>query len=479
MIEYSTIFLKKKITSNLYFVQALSEQDCNTKKLRGFSNVRLLFQHLNASFFQYLSEPTKYNTVPLPRFYIAKNRTLLNEAGTDPNGALAVLYNVQIKPLTRDLYRLQATVVISEPMGETHGFDESSMDKSDEYEFCPKAWLKLRVIKVVENVNTVINADMDRSFFKKVYNTYKLSTKIPGDLKKVGDHGIAKEFVHAIINPKSNQPNTDIAARTPKPLSKPEKATASSIIPKELPKKIPVAMPVKITRKNHETSHAVNTTKSPRSSIKGKVRASASLPLVKEEPRQGSIYDTETVPIIEIRSPVTQKVVGPSKNIIRITPPVEKKNVEANKDDTEMRPTIRLIVKNREPPKVVSHDDDSSDATDSVESDSSQGKERNTYLIKESTAELEDAPGLTDEDNSSYIDAVSTSSVNEAFGNTSHRGENSQLTETNVSFERYMEGADTDTQTTKIDDTHKQYYIDASKELWKKLRDCKFFFLVA
>lgn len=49
-----------------------------------------------------------------------------------------------------------------------------------------------------------------------------------------------------------------------------------------------------------------------------------------------------------------------------------------------------------------------------------------------------------------------------------------QLTETNVSFERYMEhdekelGGDPE----KID-ARKQFYINASKELWEKLRNCK------
>ncbi|KAG2199459.1 hypothetical protein INT47_011571, partial [Mucor saturninus] len=95
----------------------------------------------------------------------------------------------------------------------------------------------------------------------------------------------------------------------------------------------------------------------------------------------------------------------------------------------------------------------------------------NSYSIKEKTAESEDPPSLIDEENSSYVDAVSTSPANERFENASPMEEESQLTETNVSFERYMENTDTDTQTTKIHDTHKQYYIDASKELWQKLRD--------
>lgn len=453
-----------------------------------------------------MSEPSKYSSVPLPRFYIAKNRTLLNEAGTDPNGALAVLYNVQIKPLSRDLYRLQATVVISEPMGETHGFDESSMDKSDEYEFCPKAWLKLRVIKVVENVNTVINADMDRSFFKKVYNTYKLSTKVPGDLKKVGDQAIAKSFAHAIINPvsatKAMHQSIEISAKNRKPVLKTNAVAPSLSIstskaqsPNEPTPKVPISkasalpvpahMPLKkaigqnairVTTKPYETTTVNTPTQYPRSSIKGKARASASLSKVKDGPRQGSIYGNEPVSVIETPSPVmiSMPKEGLSKNIIRIPPPVEKKNTEAKKD--EVRPTIRLIVKNREPPKVISHDNYS----EASESDSSQEKEKkiSAYLVKETSAESEESPSFTDEDNSSYADAVSTSPVNETFETSSPKEDEVQLTDTNVSFERYMENTDNNAQTTAVHDTQKKYYIDASKELWKKLRDCKLFFII-
>jgi hypothetical protein len=186
----------------------LSEQDCLTKKLRGFTNVRLLFHHLNAAFFSYVkADPSQQTELPLPRFYIAKNRTLLNQARTDSDGALAILYNVQVTPMeansssNKDLYRLRATVVLAEPMGETHNFDESTMDKSHKYEFCPKAWLKLKVLKVVHNVETVINADIDRSYFRKVYNTFKLSTKYLVDPKKVSNHEIAKQFVRSILEP--------------------------------------------------------------------------------------------------------------------------------------------------------------------------------------------------------------------------------------------------------------------------------------
>ncbi|KAI8097823.1 uncharacterized protein B0P05DRAFT_522223 [Gilbertella persicaria] len=194
--------------SNLYFVHALSEQDWATKKLRGFSDVRLLFQCLNSSFFSYVE--SKEHGIPLPRFYIAKNRTLLHQAKSDPNGALAILYNAQLTPkqdtTAKNLYQLQATVVLCEPVGETHNFDDSSMDKSREYEFCPKAWAKLKVQHIVHNVSAVIDADIDRNYFKKAYSTFRLSTKIPADPKKIGNNEIAKQFARSILEPVSSKP---------------------------------------------------------------------------------------------------------------------------------------------------------------------------------------------------------------------------------------------------------------------------------
>ncbi|KAI8378327.1 hypothetical protein BD560DRAFT_445170 [Blakeslea trispora] len=207
---YKEIDLPKK--SNLYFIQALSEQDCATKKLRGFSNVRVLFQCLNASFFNGIDTADR-TQMPLPRFYIAKNRTLLNQAKTDPNGALAILFNVHLTPLKADasqknLYQMQSTVVLCEPVGDTHNFDDSTMDKSTKHEFFPKAWLKLKVQHVVHNAIATVDSDLDRNYLKKPYNTFRLSTKTPLDPKKVSNNELAKQFVRSILEPAPSKQST-------------------------------------------------------------------------------------------------------------------------------------------------------------------------------------------------------------------------------------------------------------------------------
>ncbi|GAA5804976.1 hypothetical protein HPULCUR_010486 [Helicostylum pulchrum] len=467
--------------SNLYFVQALSDEDCNTKKLRGFSNVRLLFQHLNASFFDYMSRSDKQR-IPLPRFYIAKNRTLLNEAGTDPNGALAILYNVNIKPFTKDLYRLQATVVICEPMGTTHGFDESSMDKSDEYEFCPKAWSKLRVVKVIEGATSVINSDMDRSFFKKVYNMYKLSTKMPGDLKKIGDQEIAKEFVHSILNPvasaetsnnvnmssnvnssasmkvstktskyntKANVPTSSSGAAvsdptTSKAVSKP--AASKEIINPTTSKEISNPTTSKAASKpaaskvnnspaafkstsNPTASEAVsNPTTSSKAVSNPKTSKVSSSPTSSKVTTSLTSFKATKAPKAPADPPspkyVNSAPESSARNMIRITPPA----LDRTEEKSPSRPVIRLVLKNHDKPTNDNESTSPSESSDSME-------------IEEGEKQQEEETRSISPDDKAEASIQSTA----------------------VTYERYMH----DRSTPNL----KHYYIDSSKEIWQKLRD--------
>ncbi|KAG2232705.1 hypothetical protein BDF21DRAFT_365918 [Thamnidium elegans] len=425
--------------SNLYFVQALSDEDCNTKKLRGFSNVRLLFQHLNASFFDYMSRSDKHR-IPLPRFYIAKNRTLLNEAGTDPNGALAILYNVNIKPFTKDLYRLQATVVICEPMGITHGFDESSMDKSDEYEFCPKAWSKLRVVKVVESATAVINSDMDRSFFKKVYNMYKLSTKVPGDLKKIGDQDIAKEFVHSILNPAAssetsnnvnNSTNLKVSTKTSKYNTKvnvPKSSINTAISNPTISKIV----------SNPTASKEISNPKSPTVISNPTASKAVSNPTTSKETTTPTSSKAATNPT-SFKStkapkaptdPTSPKYVSSApessaRNMIRITPPA----LDKTEEKSPSRPVIRLVLKNHDKPTNNTESTSPSESSDSME-------------IEDGENQLEETRSISSDDKTE-----------------------ASIKSTSVTYERYMHDRDTP------DPVLKHYYIDTSKEIWQKLRD--------
>lgn len=457
--------------------------------------------------------------IPLPRFYIAKNRTLLNEAGTDSNGALAILYNVNIKPFTKDLYRLQATVVICEPMGTTHGFDESSMDKSDEYEFCPKAWSKLRVVKVVEGATAVINSDMDRSFFKKVYNMYKLSTKVPGDLKKIGDPDIAKEFVHSILNPVASTEISNVNMPSSSSSSNVNKSTSlkeSTKIPKYKPKaSVPTssngavvsdpttskAISSPITSKEDSkpaaskavsvptTSKAASkpaaskeTNIPPHSKVVGNSTATtkvnsnptASKPI--SNAASSKVINAPTSPRVinnpttskAVSSPTSSKATTPptsskltgiptiikapkapkaptdsispkyansapessARNMIRITPPALDRTEE---NAPPSRPVIRLVVKNHDKSTNDTESASSSESIDSMEIDEGNKQQETRSISPDDKTE-----------------AKSTS----------------------VTYERYLHDGSTP------DPALKHYYMDTSKEIWQKLRDCKFFYIL-
>lgn len=401
-----------------------------------------------------MSSPDK-RRIPLPRFYIAKNRTLLNEAGIDPNGALAVLYNVKIKPFTKDLYRLQATVVLCEPMGITHGFDESSMDKSDEYEFCPKAWVKLRVIKVVEGTNTVINGDMDRSFFKRVYNMYKLSSKVPGDLKKIGDQNIAKEFVHSILNPvQEKKPTTvnmynDTITPTTTTAAAVNKPTNQTSLAKALTSK-PITETTSASSSTAESSKVVNPVRTKPTNSRPRVANPKPVTTQMPSPKSttskptseaASLKSMTSKPVFRVTSPKPSMEVATltptettSRNIIHITPPVLDKNEDKPSASSSSRPVIRLVLKN--------HDKTNTETNSLPE---------NTEIIE--TDEVQQSKEVQEARSPSTENAI----IKQEPGTET----------TTVTYERYLQDNDTSKEPLK------DYYIDTSKELWQKLRDCK------
>lgn len=197
--------------STLYFIQTIPDDP--TRKLRGYANVRTLFYQLNQPFFNCIGH-TQQSKLPLPRFYISKNRALLAQGVKDPNASIAVLYNVRIEPIPdspANLLRFTATVIIVEPIGEIHAFHQASIPDGDKRENGPSAWMKMQIVKVVENVQTVINSEIDKMFLRGVYRTFRLTTT-EEDASKMSNPGIYGLFVRSILEPvsatKPNGPST-------------------------------------------------------------------------------------------------------------------------------------------------------------------------------------------------------------------------------------------------------------------------------
>lgn len=193
--------------STLYFIQTIPDDP--TRKLRGYANVRTLFYQLNQPFFSCIGH-TQQSKLPLPRFYISKNRALLAQGVKDPNASIAVLYNVRIEPIPdspANLLRFIATVIIVEPIGEIHAFHQASIPDGDKRENGPSAWMKMQIVKVVENVQTVISSEIDKMFLRGMYRTFRLTTT-EEDARKMSNPGIYGLFVRSILEPVSaTKPN--------------------------------------------------------------------------------------------------------------------------------------------------------------------------------------------------------------------------------------------------------------------------------
>ncbi|CEP09434.1 hypothetical protein [Parasitella parasitica] len=210
--------------STLYGIHIFSEQDHSSKRMYGGTSQHV-FQLLNSYFFEYMStEESARKKMPLPRLYIAKNRTLLKQAHTDLNGALAIIYDLKLTPINvknETFSKIRATVLLAEPVKEVHDVDDSTMDFSESVNYSPKAWIKVKPLQAaVQNVESIINREIDRNCLKKVFTTFRLSTKYNTDPKKIRNFEVARYFAQSMLNPvSSNTPEAssdidpDILAR--------------------------------------------------------------------------------------------------------------------------------------------------------------------------------------------------------------------------------------------------------------------------
>ncbi|KAI8967980.1 hypothetical protein BDF20DRAFT_917220 [Mycotypha africana] len=488
---YKEIDPKRK--SNLYFIQALSEQDGLTRRLRGFGNVRQLFQHLNSSFFQYLNtQQTKTTKIPLPRFYIAKNRTLLNQSRTDPDGLLAILFNVEIhsegKSASKDLYRLSTTVVICEPMGETHNFDDSTMDKSQKYEYCPKAWLKLKILKVVPNVEAVINSEIDRNFFRKAYNTFRLSTKFPADPKKVRNQELAKQFVRSILEPVSKEgkpASVTSTSQSSRKLTTQKQASPSAIEYIKKPVvRIQTPPPLSPQRQNL-TAKSIEP-----SQLQESVSTSSS-------PKQPASKPTATT-----TTAISSASISKPKNFIRIpersikndqSMTEESKPLTERRETTPVKPQIRLKLNSSSSNNKKVSEMTASPTISTVSAQTGS----NTQPTTQPNTQSETKQPIKDK-NSGYTSCSTESyeySEEEEDDRSSSKSKqmtpvdrkhDASLSDTPTlekavkwindnpidSFQRYLQMDDEIPKSSAETQLHnKEYYINASKELWHKLSD--------
>ncbi|KAI9265928.1 hypothetical protein BY458DRAFT_217232 [Sporodiniella umbellata] len=193
---YPSIFLHRK--SNLYFIRTIPEGSDPSREYKGFNNVITMFNQLNFPFTRYLDNTIP--TLPLPRFYIAKDRELLVKAIHDPEGVIAVFLDVKIEPIygnIENVLSFKARVAIVEPIGEIHKFDKRSLPRTGKFENPPSVWMRFRVIRV-EEVESVVSIEMNRAILRGFYEIIRISTN-QEELKKVANPEFYTNFARDII----------------------------------------------------------------------------------------------------------------------------------------------------------------------------------------------------------------------------------------------------------------------------------------
>ncbi|KAF7731019.1 Histone acetyltransferase kat2b [Apophysomyces ossiformis] len=160
--------------TKVYTISAISPLEAKAKERRGLTNEKDLYLQLNGPFFQSVermkADPNGNHQI-VPRFYIAKNRTLLRQARAQ--GILAIFYNTKAsrsRSRTKQ-FQIQTDMILAYPVGELYDIDQMNVCTD---ESSPKGWIHLRPLRVMEGVSFDINETIDRDYFRRMFATAKI-----------------------------------------------------------------------------------------------------------------------------------------------------------------------------------------------------------------------------------------------------------------------------------------------------------------
>lgn len=136
---------------------------------KGLTYDKQLYLQLNSPFFHAV-ERMKHDPLGnhhhFPRFYIAKNRTLLRQVRA--NGVLAIFYNTKTTRFSSTkTYRVETSMVLTQPASALFDIDQTD-------DVAPKGWIHLRPLRVAENLVFDVSEAMERDYFRRMYATFKL-----------------------------------------------------------------------------------------------------------------------------------------------------------------------------------------------------------------------------------------------------------------------------------------------------------------
>ncbi|KAI8982586.1 hypothetical protein BDB01DRAFT_851079 [Pilobolus umbonatus] len=171
--EQSSLISNTFKISTVYTIAALSPLEPKGRKPKGLTQEKLLYLQLNGPFFQAVERmktDLTGNHSLVPRFYIAKNRTLLRQIRSQ--GVLAIFYNTKTNRRPNKLIKIETDMILAYPASELFDIDQINECTDD---FAPKGWIHLRPLRVVRQIVFEVNEAIERDYFKRMFATSKMA----------------------------------------------------------------------------------------------------------------------------------------------------------------------------------------------------------------------------------------------------------------------------------------------------------------
>lgn len=185
-------------TSTVYAISALSPLEPKARKPKGLTQEKLLYLQLNGPFFQAverMKSDLDGNHLLVPRFYIAKNRTLLRQIRSQ--GVLAIFYNTKTNRVRSNKnIRIETDMILAYPASELFDIDQINECTDD---FAPKGWIHLRPLRVVNNISFEVNETIERDYFRRMFATSKMATDDKSGHHNSSTKQLLKKVVRQIL----------------------------------------------------------------------------------------------------------------------------------------------------------------------------------------------------------------------------------------------------------------------------------------
>lgn len=191
--------LISSLCSTVYTILTIGPYD-DRVRLKGLSNEKMLYLQLNGPFFtavRQMKENPTGDHVTIPRFFIAKNRTFLEQVSS--YGVLAIFHNVSMKRTEPGWYNVQCDMVIAYPASPLYDIDLLSK-VTDEHS--PRAYIYLRPLRILENMTFHVNQAVERDYFRRLNTTSKIpaiSQSVYGN-EDVDTKIILRRIAHAALS---------------------------------------------------------------------------------------------------------------------------------------------------------------------------------------------------------------------------------------------------------------------------------------